>query len=106
MSESTEKISAVLATTAQRWLDLTERVPDELLERPAVAGEWSTVDCLRHLLQADRHVFPGRVRQFLAGDEELSPVDPAAIPPITERTPRELAEAFAHARQENLALVA
>jgi hypothetical protein len=106
MSESLESFSSLLGATPRRWLELTATVPAELLERPAAAGEWSAVDCLRHLLQADRHVFPSRVRQFLAGDEELSVVDPSAIPPMPERTAREMAEALARTREENLGLLA
>lgn len=106
MSQSLERCTSVLAATARRWLDLAATVPVELLERPAAAGEWSAVDCLRHLLQADRHVFPSRVGQFLAGDEELSVVDPATFPPTPERTAREMAESFARVREENLGVLA
>jgi len=106
MSESLESFSSVLGATPRRWVDLTATVPGELLERPAAAGEWSAVDCLRHLLEADRHVFPRRVRQFLAGDEELTVVDPSAIPPVPEGTAREMAEALARVREENLGLLA
>ena len=106
MAGTVERISAVMATTPRRWLDLAATVSEDVLTRPAAEGEWSVVDCLRHLLQADRHVFPGRIRQFLAGDPQLAPIDPSAIPPITEQTAGELAEAFARAREENLALVA
>jgi uncharacterized damage-inducible protein DinB len=102
VAETLERISALIATTPRRWLDLAAAVPDEALERPAAAGEWSAVDCLRHLLQAERHVFPVRVEQFLTGSEMLSPVDPSAIPRPPETTARELAEAFARAREENL----
>jgi hypothetical protein len=106
MPESMERISTVLATSPRRWLDLAVTVPEDVLERPARTGDWSAVDCLRHLLQADRHIFPGRLEQFLAGDEELAVVDPASIPPAEERTARELAEAFARAREENLGKMA
>jgi DinB superfamily len=106
MSESVDRISSVMAGTPRRWLDLTETAPGDLLERPAAAGEWSAVDCLRHLLQSERHVFSRRIEQFLAGDEELTLVDPASIPPAAERTAREMAEAFARAREENLRVVA
>jgi DinB superfamily len=86
VAETVERISALIATTARRWLDLAAAVPDRALERPAATGEWSAVDCLRHLLQAERHVFPGRLEQFLAGSEVLCPVDPSAIPPTPETT--------------------
>jgi DinB superfamily len=106
MPESLDRISSVLATSPRRWLDLAASLPEDLLERPAMAGEWSAVDCLRHLLQADRHVFPGRVEQFLAGHEELGVVDPATFPPVEERTAPELAEAFARVREDNLGMLA
>jgi hypothetical protein len=101
-----DRVSSVLAATARRWLDLTASVTGDLIERPAAAGEWSAVDCLRHLLEAERHVFPGRVRQFLAGVEDLGVANPSAIPPTPERTARELAEAFARVREENVGLIA
>ena len=106
MSDAVDRVSAVLATTARRWRDLTETVPEDVLERPAAAGEWSAVDCLRHQVTADRHVLPARVRQFLAGVEELPPINPAELTVPTERTARELAEAFARVRAENLAMIA
>jgi hypothetical protein len=101
-----DRISSVMATTARRWLDLAATVPDNVLERPAVAGEWSVVDCLRHLLNVERNVFPTQVARFMAGVEELGPLDQAAFPPVEERTARELAEAFARKREENLAMLA
>jgi uncharacterized damage-inducible protein DinB len=102
MPEPMDRIASVLATSSRRWLDLASTVPEDELERPAMAGEWSVVDCLRHLLQADRHIFPRRLEQFLAGDEELGVVDPSTFPPMEERTPRDLAEAFVRVREENL----
>jgi uncharacterized damage-inducible protein DinB len=106
MPESVDRIVSVLATSPRRWLDLASTVPGDVLERPAMAGEWSVVDCMRHLLQADRHIFPRRIEQFLAGDEDLGVVDPSAFPAIEERTARELAEAFVRVREENLATLA
>lgn len=106
MPESIDRVSSVLATSSRRWLDLAATVPEDILVRPATPGEWSAVDCLRHLLQADRHVFPGRVQQFLAGDEELAVPAPASFPPAVEQTARELAEAFARVREENLGMLA
>jgi hypothetical protein len=106
MAESVDRISSLMAGTARRWLDLVAAVPDDLLERPAAAGEWSVVDCLRHTMEAERHVFPARVQQFLAGEAELPPFDPAALPAATERTASEMAAAFAGAREENMRLIA
>ncbi len=86
-----------------RWLALTETVPVDLLTRPPAPGEWSALDCLRHLLDTERLVFPPRVRDFLAGR------DFATFDPDTEgtgddgREPAQLADEFARLRSESLA---
>ncbi len=96
---------AVLATTPARWLQLTETLPIDLLNRPPAPGEWSAVECLRHLLDTERSVFPVRVRAFLAGQ------DFAAFDPDTEgspdagQTPAELAAELARHRAANLPLL-
>jgi DinB superfamily len=96
---------AVLATTPARWLSLTESLTEELLTRPPAPGQWSARECLSHLLDTERDIFPARVRAFLAGQ------DFAAFNPDEEgtrdesRPTRELAEEFATRRRESLALL-
>lgn len=59
----------VLLTTPNRWTDLTGTLPLELLSRPAAPNEWSALECLQHLVDAERWVFPVRLRAFLAGQD-------------------------------------
>src|SRR5215216_1773172 len=102
MNELLPSVRAVLETTAPRWLNLAARLPADLLRRPPAAGEWSAVECLRHLSDAERDVFPVRVRAFLAGDN-LTPYDPVAqASGRAGETPVALAEDFAQLRQESL----
>ena len=106
MDELLPQLRAILATTPSRWLSLTEQLPDNLLTRPPAPGEWSAVECLRHLRDAERDVFPVRVRAFLAG-EDLVPYDPdAAMTAGSSESPSELARDFARRRAESLALLA
>jgi DinB superfamily len=102
MDHLIERVRAVLETTPGRWEALTRALPQDLLARQPAPGEWSAVECLRHLLDTERGVFPVRVRAFLAGE------DFRAFDPDTEGTPAggasaaELAASFARARAESL----
>jgi hypothetical protein len=97
-----EAIRAVLQTTPARWQALAAQLPPALLERPAAPGEWSAMDCLRHLLDLETRVFPARLRALLAGEEF-----PAAGDPVADAgaTPADLAAAFARRRAANLDLL-
>ena len=99
--------SALLGTTAERWTSLTGAVPAELLARPAAPGEWSALDCLQHLVDAERIVFPVRVRHLLAG-EDFPNFDPDSqgSKPDVNLSAAALAQSFALMRSESLALVA
>ena len=57
-----QSVRAILQTTPARWLNLTESVAVDLLVQPPAPGEWSAVECLQHLVDAERWVFPARVR--------------------------------------------
>jgi hypothetical protein len=96
---------AILATTPARWLALTELVSADLLMRPATDGQWSAAECLRHLLDVERSVFPTRVRAFLAG-QDFPGFDPDAQPPVDLSRPGEMAREFAALREQSLALLA
>lgn len=97
---------AVLATTAARWERLAQAVPEELLTRIPAPGEWSAVDCLRHLIDTERHVFPVRVRAILAGQDfpAFDPADREQESP--DLSVQQLAAAFAEAREAGLAALA
>ena len=107
MDDVLDAARRVLSTTAARWQTLVETVPAELLDRPPAPGEWSAVDCLRHLLSTERDLLSVRLRHILEGRAELVPFDPEAPrQPDPERTPREVLAAFAAQRRESAALLA
>jgi hypothetical protein len=95
---------AILATTSVRWLSLTESLPVDLLTRQPVPGHWSAAECLRHLADAERSVFPNRVRAFLAG-QDFPAFNPDAQPPVDLSRPAEMAHEFAALRAQTLTLL-
>ncbi len=98
---------AVLSTTAPRWDRLTRDLPADLLARPAAPGQWSALNCLQHLVDAERFVFPARVRAFLAArDFDAFDPDRQGTVARTDRSAAELAAEFAVLRGESLALLA
>ncbi len=94
---------AVLSTTPSRWLALTGQLPADLLTRPPAPGEWSALECLQHLVDAERWVFPARVGYLLAGQDfpDFDP-DSQGSTPAVDQSPAELAAEFAHLRAEAL----
>jgi uncharacterized damage-inducible protein DinB len=96
--------SAVLATTPSRWNQMAETLPVELATIPPAEGEWSAKDCLAHLVDTERFVFPVRVQALL--DER----DFRAFNPDTEGTPADawpaMAAEFGRLRVQSLRLLA
>jgi hypothetical protein len=98
-------ILAVLATTPLQWLSLCTMLPRDLLERPAAMGEWSAIDCLGHLLDTERGVFPHRVRAILAG-QGFPDFDPDSQgSQASVEGPSAMATEFAERRRQSLALL-
>jgi hypothetical protein len=99
--------AAVLRTTPQRWIALTETVPAALLMAEPAAGEWSALQCLQHLVDTERWVFPRRVGHLLAG-EDFAAFDPDAdsATPDGSQAPAAQAEEFARLRAESLRALA
>ncbi len=95
---------AVLSTTAAHWQKLVETLPNDLLTRPPLPGEWSAAECLKHLLDTERGVFPVRIRAILAG-QDFASFNPATDGAPAGQTPTQLATEFARLRAENLALL-
>ncbi len=96
---------AVLKTTPLRWVQLTQLVTAPLLQAAPARGEWSALDCLRHLLEAERTVFPVRVRALLAG-QDFAAYDPDRQGAVAaQKAPAELAAEFAALRTDSLALI-
>ena len=100
------RVISVLRTTPHRWDELTATVDPELLRRPPASGEWSALECLRHLVEAEQEVFPVRVQALLAG-RDFSAFDPDAqgvVRPQAE-APAELAKRFSRLRAESVAIL-
>jgi hypothetical protein len=100
-----QEVRTVLITTAARWLSMTATLSPAALERPPAPGEWSAAECLGHLIQTERDVFPRRVRNFLAG-EDLSGFTPSGAAGAADLSLRDLAAEFARLRAANLELIA
>ena len=106
MNNIVTELKAVLSTTPGRWLALTEHFSEGNLRRRPAPDEWSALECLLHLIDMDRGVFPHRVRALLAGE------DFAAFFPDEDGSPlhddvsaRVLATEFDALRRENLKLL-
>lgn len=98
-------VQAVLSTTPERWQRLVSTLPLDLLTRPPATGEWSALNCLQHLLDAECLLFPVRLRAFLAG-QDLSDFDPHQHhADYAEKTPEQMAAMLADYRQASLLLV-
>lgn len=100
-----EHVQAIFSITPERWQRLVGTLPADLLTRQPAAGEWSALNCLQHLLVAERQLFPVRFRAFLAG-QDFDDFDPhQQHADLDSQTPEQLAAAFARQRQENLVLL-
>jgi hypothetical protein len=106
MDNLLQSVQTVLSTTPARWLSLTETLPVELLTRPAASGEWSALDCLQHLLDTERMVFPIRLQALLA-ERDFEAFDPDAQGTVLSPTqsPGEVAARFSECRAVSLTLL-
>ena len=96
---------AVLETTPNRWLKLTGMLPRGLLFRQPVTGEWSALECLGHLVDTEREVFPVRVEYLLEGrDFPAFDPDSEGTQIQSDSDPRQLGQEFDHLRQKSLVL--
>ncbi|HQT96276.1 MAG: hypothetical protein B7Z62_00020 [Deltaproteobacteria bacterium 37-65-8] len=96
----------VLETTPQRWFQLASMLAPELFRRKPAPKEWSAHDCLRHIVDTERSVFPARIGHLLRGE------DFPAFHPDKEGEghgeamgPVELADEFVRIRKGSLALL-
>lgn len=94
----------VLTITPARWLELTCAISPELLSLPPAAQEWSALQCLEHLIETERDVFPARLHAYLAG-QDFPPFDPDSQKsrPTAHQSPVALAQEFDRLRQDSLA---
>jgi hypothetical protein len=93
----------VLSTTPSRWISLAESLPADLFTRQPRPGEWSALQCLQHLVDAERSVFPPRVT-FLLAQQDFPAFDPDSqgAPPAPGQSPADLAAEFQRLRADGL----
>ena len=96
---------ALLLTTAARWMNLVDKTPEALLAARPAPGAWSALECLRHLLDTEAHVFPVRVRAFLVGEDIANFEPDPEGPAFADLSPTALAAEFARRRAESLAML-
>jgi hypothetical protein len=103
MDTTIPSVRSILAATPERWLSLAANVPADLLARPPAPGEWSALECLQHLVDTERWVFPARVGYLLAG-QDFPAFDPDSegSTPSVDLSAAGLAAEFAHLRAEAL----
>lgn len=100
-SDPIEMVKTVLSTTPARWLTLTENLSIDLLARTPAPNEWSALECLYHLLDAE-NIFPVRMRALLTGQPIVAFDPDAEGTRNTDQTPQQLAHKFASMRQASL----
>lgn len=96
---------SILVTTPKRWTELTATLPPALLSMPAAPGEWSALECLQHLVDTERMVFPLRVNYLLA-EQDFPAFDPDSqgSTPVAAQSPADLAAELARLRIASLAI--
>lgn len=105
MNDILKEARSILQTTPLRWVGLVQSISAESISLPAAPGEWSALDCLQHLVDTERGVFPVRIRALLDGqdfaafDPDSQGTKPQASPSATV-----LSAEFAALRATSLAL--
>ena len=102
MNNLLETVKAVLSTTTTHWLSLTESVTEDLLARKPLPNEWSAKDCLGHLLDAERWIFPMRVQALLAGEDFVDFDPDKQGTHYTTQDSKQLSKDFAQLRKSSL----
>ena len=97
---------AIFYDTPTRWAGMAKSFPLELLTRVPAPGEWSALECLKHILDVEG-VFRTRLLAFQAGrDFPAFDPDEQGTPLTGQPSPADLAARFASLRAENLTLLA
>jgi len=107
MSNLLRQIQAVLTNTPHQWGSLTGTIPLELLSRRPAPQEWSALECLNHLLDTEKLVFPKRLEALLAGRdfEAFHPEAHGSQAPVN-LNPADLAAEFHQVRGVSLKTLA
>ena len=100
-------VHTILTITPEKWARLCQSLPDDLLRRPAVPGQWSALECLHHLT-ATEAVFVYRLTCFLEGCDGFPGYNPESV---EERinpaaTPASLSAEFSRRRAASLRALA
>jgi hypothetical protein len=101
VDEVLEPIWAILSGTPHRWRNLIESLPEPLSRCPPAPGEWSPVECLNHLCDADRDYFSIRVQVFLAGGT-IVPINPGESASHETASPAQVLAEFERLRDQSL----
>jgi len=106
MNEILKEARTILQTTPHRWEHLTQNVSPNLMELPPVPKEWSALECLQHLVDTERSVFPVRIQAILAGQDfpAFNP-DSQGTESGGDLSPQALAKEFTSLRTANLELL-
>jgi len=102
MNNLLETVEAVLSTTTIHWLSLTESLTEDLLARKPLPNEWSAMDCLCHLLDTERWIFPKRVQALLVGENFVGFDPDKQGTHYTTQDPKQLSKEFAQLRKSSL----
>jgi hypothetical protein len=98
-------VRSVVTTTPARLTSLAEKMPAGLLSRAPLAGEWSAVECLQHLIDTEQ-VITFRIKAILAGQDFPGFFPDEQGTRLTgEISPVALAQEFARLREVNLSLL-
>ncbi len=106
MEDTMEFVLSVLKTTPQRWIHLAETIPIEIFQRAPAPKEWSAHECLQHIFDTEKMVFPARVGYLLRG-EDFPAYDPdaAGMKPTINMTSIELGKGFRQLRSKSIKLL-
>ena len=101
MDPFVSEIRSVLVTTPDRWQRLVQTLPDDLLRRKPMPGEWSALECLSHLVDTEP-VYTYRIHCFQAG-KDFSSFDPDTEgSEMSDQPAIALAAALGKLRQDSL----
>jgi hypothetical protein len=81
---------------------MTESLPVYVLTRIPLPNEWSAMDCLCHLLDTERWIFPIRVQALLAGENFVDFDPDKQGTHYTTQDPKQLSEEFSRLRKSSL----
>ncbi len=97
------EVQSILSTTPELWKHLTEISPVGLLAKAPNSKEWSALECLQHVLDAESRVFPFRVQAFLK-NQDIPEYDPdlEGQKLDSKPDPKLMASEFANRRKTNL----